>query len=166
MGSMKISTRRRSANLVFLLISSFFHLEFFEAFTDTILQGQSINTSRTIVSSDGEFKLGFFSPGNSTKYYVGIWYKKVSEPTLVWVANRDYSFANSSVVLHVNTDGNIEILEGKVSYKVTSISSNRNTSATLLDSGNLVLRNDNSSILWQSFDYPSYTLLPEMNIGY
>ena len=84
----------------------------------------------------------------------------------MWVANRDYSFANSSVVLHVNTDGNIEILEGKVSYKVTSISSNRNTSATLLDSGNLVLRNDNSSILWQSFDYPSHTLLPEMNIGY
>ena len=49
---------------------------------------------------------------------------------------------------------------------MTSISSNRNTSATLLDSGNLVLRYDNSSILWQSFDYPSDTLLPGMNIGY
>ena len=60
MGSMKISTRRRCVNLVFLLISSCFHLEFFEAFTDTILQGQSINTSQTIVSAGGEFKLGFF----------------------------------------------------------------------------------------------------------
>ena len=88
---MKISTRRRSANLVFLLISSCFHLEFSEVFTDTILQGQSITTSQTIVSVGGEFKLGFFSPGNSTKYYVGIWYKKVSEQTILWVANRDYS---------------------------------------------------------------------------
>ena len=57
------------------------------------------------------------------------------------------------MVLTVSTYGNLEILEGKFSYKVTSISSNSNTSATLLDSGNLVLRNGNSDILWESFNY-------------
>ncbi|CBI35386.3 unnamed protein product, partial [Vitis vinifera] len=76
---------------------------------DTISQGQSITTSQTIISAGGEFELGFFSPGNSTKYYVGIWYKKVSEPTIVWVANRDYSFTDPSVVLTVRTDGNLEV---------------------------------------------------------
>eukprot|EP00261_Vitis_vinifera_P031477 XP_019072720.1 PREDICTED: receptor-like serine/threonine-protein kinase SD1-8 isoform X2 [Vitis vinifera] len=166
MGSMKISTRRWSANLVFLLISSGFHWQFVDAFTDTILQGQSLTTSQTIVSAGGNFELGFFSPGKSTKYYVGIWYKKISEQTIVWVANRDYSFTNPSVVLTVSTDGNLEILEGKISYKVTSISSNSNTSATLLDSGNLVLRNKKSDVLWESFDYPSDTLLPGMKLGY
>ena len=166
MGSMKFSTRRCSANLVFLLISSGFQWQFADAFTDTILQGQSITTSQTIISAAGNFELGFFKPGNSTNYYVGIWYKKVSDQTIVWVANRDYAFKNPSVVLTVSTDGNLEILEGKFAYKVTSISSNRITSATLLDSGNLVLRNDNSSILWQSFDYPSHTFLPGMKIGY
>eukprot|EP00261_Vitis_vinifera_P031478 XP_019072721.1 PREDICTED: G-type lectin S-receptor-like serine/threonine-protein kinase At2g19130 [Vitis vinifera] len=167
MGSMKFSTRRCSANyLVFLLISSGFHWQFADAFTDTILQGQSITTSQTIISAAGNFELGFFSPGNSTNYYVGIWYKKVSNQTIVWVANREYAFKNRSVVLTVRTDGNLEVWEGKISYRVTSISSNSKTSATLLDSGNLVLRNDNSSILWQSFDYPSDTFLPGMKLGY
>ncbi|RVW68956.1 G-type lectin S-receptor-like serine/threonine-protein kinase [Vitis vinifera] len=143
-----------------------FHLQFVDAFTDTILQGQSLTTSQAIISAGGNFELGFFSPGKSTKYYVGIWYKKISEQTIVWVANRDYSFTNPSVVLTVSTDGNLEILEGKISYKMTSISSNSNTSATLLDSGNLVLRNKKSDVLWESFDYPSDTLLPGMKLGY
>ncbi|KAL6313946.1 hypothetical protein AAG906_011676 [Vitis piasezkii] len=108
MASMKFSTSWWSVILVFLLSSSGFHLEFADAFTDTISQGQSITTSQTIISAGGEFELGFFSPGNSTKYHVGIWYKKVSEPTIVWVANRDYSFTDPSVVLTVRTDGNLE----------------------------------------------------------
>ena len=108
----------------------------------TILQSQLIRTSQTILSAGGKFELGFFSPGNSTKYHVGILYKKVSEQTVVWVANRDYPFSSLSALLTVSADGNREIMEGKVSYKVTSIISNRNTSATLLDYGNLVLRND------------------------
>ncbi|RVW70350.1 hypothetical protein CK203_048719 [Vitis vinifera] len=91
-----------------------FSWQFVDAFTDTILQGQSFTTSQTIISAG---------------------------------ANRDYSFTNPSVVLTVSTDGNLEILEGKFSYKVTSISPNSNTSATLLDSGNLVLRNGSSDIL-------------------
>lgn len=166
MANIEYSIRTWSTNLVLLIILLGFHFQFSDAFTDTILQGQSISTSQTIVSAAGNFELGFFRPGNSTNYYLGIWYGKVSEQTVVWVANRDYSFKNPSVVFTVNADGNLEILEGKVSYQVTSISSNRNTTATLLDSGNLVLRNDNLSILWQSFDYPSHTFLPGMNIGF
>ena len=91
---------------IFLFISSGFHWQFADAFTDTILQGQSITTSQTIISAAGNFELGFFSPGNSTNYYVGIWYKKVSNQTIVWVANREYAFKNPSVVLTVSTDGN------------------------------------------------------------
>ena len=168
MASMKFSTRRRrwSAYFVFFLVSSSFHFQFSDALTDAILQGQSISTSQTIISAAGIFELGFFTPGNSTNYYVGIWYKKVTIRTVVWVANRDYSFQNPSVVFTLSTDGNLEISDGNLFYKLTRISSNGNTSATLLDSGNLVLRNNNSHILWQSFDYPSHTFLPGMNIGY
>ena len=48
----------------------------------------------------------------------------------------------------------------------TTSSSNGNASATLLDSGHLVLREENSNILWQSFDFPSHTYLLGMKLGY
>lgn len=49
---------------------------------------------------------------------------------------------------------------------MTSISSNSKTTATLLDTGNLVLWDGNSNILWENFDYPSNTLLPGMKLGF
>lgn len=59
------------------------------------------------------------------------------------------------MILTVSRDGNLVIVDGKVSYHVTSISSDSNTSATLFDTGNLVLRDNTSNILWENFDYPS-----------
>ncbi|XP_022734147.1 G-type lectin S-receptor-like serine/threonine-protein kinase At4g27290 isoform X2 [Durio zibethinus] len=41
----------------------------------------------------------------------------------------------------------------------------QNPVAQLLDSGNLVVRDGDENILWQSFDYPSDTLLPGMKLG-
>ncbi|KAG5551163.1 hypothetical protein RHGRI_009554 [Rhododendron griersonianum] len=50
---------------------------------------------------------------------------------------------------------------------LSNISSSGNTSATLLDSGNLVLNDRRSGdILCQSFDYPTDTLLPGMKVGH
>ncbi|KAL6314139.1 hypothetical protein AAG906_011880 [Vitis piasezkii] len=101
----------------------------------------------TIISAGGNFELGFFSPGNSPSYFVGIWYKKISEQTVVWVANRDYTITGSSPSLTINDDGNLVILDGRVTYMVANISLGQNVSATLLDSGNLILTNGNSNIL-------------------
>ncbi|THG00669.1 hypothetical protein TEA_016798 [Camellia sinensis var. sinensis] len=158
---------RTFSHLVFLLISSC--LLFVDASTDTILHGQSITASNTIVSAGNGFELGFFNPGNGSStmnYYLGIWYKSISEQTVVWVANRDYPFTDSSVALLISADGNLVIVKGKISYTLTNISSNGNTSATLLDSGNLVLRDETSGdLLWESFDYPSHSLLPGMKLG-
>uniref|UniRef100_A0A7N2LK54 Bulb-type lectin domain-containing protein n=1 Tax=Quercus lobata TaxID=97700 RepID=A0A7N2LK54_QUELO len=56
--------------------------------TDSITQSQTVNEGRTLVSAGGSFELGFFSPGNSTNRYLGIWYKNIPVTTVVWVANR------------------------------------------------------------------------------
>ncbi|XP_017985302.1 PREDICTED: receptor-like serine/threonine-protein kinase SD1-6 [Theobroma cacao] len=132
--------------------------------TDTIEQGQPIAYPSTIISAGGKFELGFFSPGNNSKYYVGIWHK-VSNRSIVWVANRDHPFPSESSVLSINTKGKLVISDGRMFYMVTNVKTSRNTYATLLDSGNLVLLNNNTlEVLWQSFDDTTNTILPGMTV--
>ncbi|KAG5235585.1 G-type lectin S-receptor serine/threonine-protein kinase [Salix suchowensis] len=124
-----------------------------------------------MVSADGSFKMGFFSPGSSKKRYLGIWYNKVSVMTVVWVANRETPLTNSSGVLKITSEGLLVLLNHNESIIWSSNISRsaRNPVALLLDSGNLVVKevddNDPENSLWQSFDYPSDTLLPGMKIG-
>lgn len=145
---------------------------------DSITLEQSIRDGETIVSSGGSFELGFFSPGNSDYRYVGIWYKK-SPTTVAWVANRVSPVTNSSAILRVVNPGNLALFSGNStsismmkmiwSTNVSSLRTVKNPIAQLLDSGNLVLRdaNDDSpeNFLWQSFDYPTDTLFPDMKLG-
>ena len=55
---------------------------------DTIRSSQSINDTEYIISNGSAFRLGFFSPANSTNRYLGIWYNNISVFTDIWVANR------------------------------------------------------------------------------
>ncbi|KAI7731727.1 hypothetical protein M8C21_025260 [Ambrosia artemisiifolia] len=124
-----------------------------------------------LVSNGENFALGFFSPPNSTNRYVGIWYNKVSEQTVVWVANRDRPITNSSGILSVDQTGNLILHEKDQNFVFWSTNVSRVVkdvvSAQLLDSGNLVLfQGLNKEVYsWQSFDYPSNTVLPGMKIG-
>ena len=130
--------------------------------TNTIQPGHSLNTSETIVSTNGIFELGFFTPGNSTKYYLGIRFKKVSTQNVVWVANREYPFPNSSAALCLNSDGNLVISDGRMTYMMANTSAGNGTYAMLLDTGNLIVTNKVLEVLWQSFDYPTDTIFPGM----
>ncbi|XVF77732.1 hypothetical protein PTKIN_Ptkin14bG0070500 [Pterospermum kingtungense] len=117
------------------------------------------------------FQLGFFSPGNSRNRYLGIWYntKKISIRTVVWVANRETTISGNSGVLSMTGQGMLLLSNNTNSIFWSSTTSRlhpQNPVAELLDSGNLVVRegeqNMEENILWQSFDYPSATLLPGM----
>lgn len=139
---------------------------------DTITATQSLKNGETIVSSNDVFELGFFNPGNS-KWYLGIWYKDVPGNTVVWVANRDNPITNSSdALLKISDDQkNIVILDNIVVWSLSNqTKAVSNPVAQLLDSGNFVLREetdfDSKNYLWQSFDYPTDTLLPEMKLGW
>ena len=130
--------------------------------TNTIQPGHPLNTSETLVSTNGIFELGFFTPGNSTKYYLGVRIKKVSEQNVVWVANREYPFPNSSAALTLNSDGNLVISDGRMTYMMANTSAGNGTYAMLLDTGNLIVTNKVLEVLWQSFDYPTDTIFPGM----
>ncbi|KAL0012776.1 hypothetical protein SO802_007884 [Lithocarpus litseifolius] len=135
---------------------------------DTITSSQSIKDPGNIVSNGSVFKLGFFSPINSTNRYIGIWYSNISVFTVVWVANRETPLNDSSGVLTISKDGNLVVLDGKKKILWSSNVTNSvpNLSAQLLDSGNLVLQEKNTrTIIWESFQLPCDTLLPNMKIS-
>lgn len=168
-------------------ISGFFPLSVYLVFqtsiilaatTDTIHELQSLTENQTLVSKNGNFELGLFTPGNSKNRYLGIWF--IPDKTVVWVANREKPTNHSSVVLQIsNTTQNILVFDQNKSvlWSATPIrKAKKNPILQLLDSGNLVLReqhddNDDENpenealILWQSFDYPCDTLLPGMKLG-
>lgn len=96
----------------------------------------------------------------------------ISPRKVVWVANRENPIAASDTLanLTISSNGNLELVDGKQnSFWSTNISVPFNGSAAgLLDSGNLVVEHDDvgADPLWQSFDYPSDTLLPSMVLGF
>ncbi|KAB1215254.1 hypothetical protein CJ030_MR4G004193 [Morella rubra] len=139
---------------------------------DSITQTQSLSDGKTLVSKGGSFELGFFRPGSSTNRYLGIWYKNIPDKTVVWVANRGSPINDSSGFLMINGTGSLLLLSQnkKVVWSTSPPRQSQNLLLQLLDSGNLVVRDERTDnpedYVWQSFDYPSDTLLPGMKHGW
>ncbi|KAK6132741.1 hypothetical protein DH2020_033546 [Rehmannia glutinosa] len=139
---------------------------------DTINVTQSIRDGETLVSSGGIFEMGFFSPGNSSNRYVGLWYNNLTIRTIVWVANREIPLTNTDGILRVINPGLLVLLNNTNGGTIWSSNASRsvhNPVAQLLDYGNIVVRDANDenpeNFLWQSFDYPTDTYLPGMRCG-
>ncbi|XVF78678.1 hypothetical protein PTKIN_Ptkin14bG0154900 [Pterospermum kingtungense] len=162
-------------NLSFLLINVML-LIFYSRFsngTDTLTSSQSISDGNNLVSREGNFELGFFSPGTSRSRYVGIWYKNIPVRTVVWVANRRNPINDSSGVLLLNRKGNLILTSKRIGvvWSTNSMKIARDPMLQLLDSGNLVIRDgdddgNSETFMWQSFDYPTDTILPGIKIGW
>ena len=112
------------------------------------------------VSPSGDFAFGF-QQIVSGGYLLAIWFDKIPEKTIVWSANGD-SLAEEGSKIQLNTNGNFVLSDPKdrqiwaPSFARTGVAY-----ASMLDTGNFVLvRNNSSFTLWQSFDEPTDTLLP------
>ncbi|CAN0915091.1 G-type lectin S-receptor-like serine/threonine-protein kinase At2g19130 [Linum grandiflorum] len=140
----------------------------------TIVPGQSLSGNQTLTSPEGNFALGFFEPGGSSsgRHYIGIWYNKLPNQTVVWVANREQPVSDPSrSELKLHEDGKLDLRNesGNVIWSTNSTSRASNSSvAVLLDNGNFVISDaENSSVtFWQSFDHPTDHWLPGSKIGY
>ncbi|GLT57855.1 hypothetical protein SLA2020_307970 [Shorea laevis] len=138
---------------------------------ESISPSEPLPDGKTLISNEGSFELGFFSPGSSGNRYLGIWYKNIPVSTVVWVANRVNPINDSSGMLMITTTSDLQLLSQNttVVWSANSTKAAQNPILRLLDSGNLVLidgSDDSDAYLWQSFDYPSDTLLPEMKLGW
>ncbi|KAK1440443.1 hypothetical protein QVD17_06270 [Tagetes erecta] len=150
-----------------LFLFLFFLLKIHAVELDTISGSQFLTDGDTLVSPTGIFKLGFFQPGSSENKYLGIWYNKIPVTTVVWVANRNQPLTTSNHVLKIGYPGVLVLYNNLTtiwSSNMTTTTSG-NVTAELRDTGNLVLIDQNKKVVWQSFDYPTDTLLPGMKLG-
>ncbi|XP_065853967.1 G-type lectin S-receptor-like serine/threonine-protein kinase CES101 [Euphorbia lathyris] len=128
--------------------------------------------------------MGFFNPnptysidlGPSGPRHLGIWFDRISFYS-VWVANRVDPVPDSSGVLSIDEHGKLMIThQGGQPIVINPDMAGKNNlsggnfTVTLLDSGNIVIRQVAwnripGPILWQSFDYPHNILLPGMKLG-
>ncbi|KAL8506016.1 hypothetical protein ACS0TY_017032 [Phlomoides rotata] len=138
---------------------------------DTLLPNQTISIGQTLISPKQNFEMGFFSPGRSSNKFLGIWYK-ITPDVVVWVANRNDPISDShGVTFSIPGNGSLVISRsGSVIWSVNASGAASHPILQLLDTGNLVLVNEtmeqgsSKSVIWQSFDYPTDTWLPEMKL--
>ncbi|KAL4628731.1 hypothetical protein ACB092_05G260100 [Castanea dentata] len=159
---------RNTSMSVFLVLLCCICIEFCSA-ANIITASQPIKDPGYIISNNGSaFKLGFFSPENSSNRYVGILYNNISVRTVVWVANRQKPLRDFNGVLTISEDGVLVVLNGEKEaiWSANVINPAPNSSAQLLDSGNLVLQeNTRNTTIWESFQNPSDTILPTMKLS-
>ncbi|KAI5430015.1 hypothetical protein KIW84_034551 [Lathyrus oleraceus] len=106
-----------------------------------------------IVSSNGTFSAGFYQVGENA-FSFAIWFTELhnhNPDNIVWMANREQP-----------VNGNILLLDaGQLNTWSSNTASNAPLELYLKEDGNLVLRElQGTNILWQSYDFPTNTLLP------
>ncbi|XP_040946625.1 G-type lectin S-receptor-like serine/threonine-protein kinase LECRK1 [Gossypium hirsutum] len=148
--------------LLFLLVS--FHVDVIaeEDEAKIIKPGSSLYAGKqpsSWASPSGNFEFGFYRQGEG--YAAGIWLVGRPENTIVWTAKRDDPPVSSNAtlfttrgVLLLRTEDGVENVIGNQSGV---------DSASLLDTRNLVLY-ENRSVVWESFDIPTDTILGGQNL--
>uniref|UniRef100_A0A0D9W9Z6 non-specific serine/threonine protein kinase n=1 Tax=Leersia perrieri TaxID=77586 RepID=A0A0D9W9Z6_9ORYZ len=167
-----VSERQKVMDMAFLPFLICLLLIHFCKCEDQLTEAKQLRSPGDMLISKGRvFALGFFSPTASNKsLFLGIWHHNIPERTYVWVANRNNPITNpSSTMLAISNSSNLVLsdFEGHTLWTTARtngaiITGGQKAYAVLLDSGNLVLRLPNNTIIWQSFDHPTDTTLPNM----
>ncbi|XP_014521882.1 G-type lectin S-receptor-like serine/threonine-protein kinase At1g67520 isoform X1 [Vigna radiata var. radiata] len=126
--------------------------------------GEKLNSTTLLRSEKGYYVIKF------ERTYLQIYGPKTENWT-VWIGNRNQPVDTDSAVLLLNHSGVLKIESNHTEPIIlyASPQPSKHTVATLLDTGNFVLQqlhsNGTNTTLWQSFDYPTDTLIPGMKLG-
>ncbi|KAF5764831.1 putative protein kinase RLK-Pelle-SD-2b family [Helianthus annuus] len=130
-----------------------------------LTQGSSLLVEKKhhLISSNGLFTAGFYEIGQNA-YCFAIWFSQPmlnGNHTLVWMANRNEPVNGKRSRISLSKRGNLILRDVGQRIWATNTQSNSPLQLQLLDSGNLVLTEfENKSYLWQSFSFPTDTILP------
>ncbi|KAG0583364.1 hypothetical protein KC19_3G130700 [Ceratodon purpureus] len=131
------------------------------------LSSSRLNVGDTLISPSGHFELGIFPyPAESGRYYLCVRYAAPIQQVAVWVANREIPLSQQSYLELSSPNGNLQLSDPDNNVAQIPWSSNTADAgvgrAQLLDTGNLVLVDNDGNPIWDSFKNSSITdtLLP------
>ncbi|XP_022844040.1 putative receptor protein kinase ZmPK1 [Olea europaea var. sylvestris] len=152
---------------IFILFLGFFISFSSSSNTNILNQGSSLSSPQDVLvsSTSGIFTAGFYPIGINA-YVFAIWYSMPfsnEKHTLVWIANRDQPVNGKYTKFSLLKSGNLVLTDGGQFTVWTSNTNSRSPlHLQLHDSGNLILTATlRQKTLWQSFDSPTNTLLPQ-----
>ncbi|XP_050208061.1 G-type lectin S-receptor-like serine/threonine-protein kinase LECRK1 [Mercurialis annua] len=147
--------------LLLFLMSSIFSRATAQERVSNIRLGSSLtpnpNNTSHWSSDSGQFAFGFYQEGDG--FAVGVWLPKTQQRTVIWSANRDTRPLPRDVTLILSNDGKL-IFQFNQGPQIPISDSNQSaSSASMLDSGNFVLYDSESKIIWQTFTTPTDTIV-------
>ncbi|KAK4283665.1 hypothetical protein QN277_000592 [Acacia crassicarpa] len=145
------------------LLFALFSLSVLAQTTSNITLGTSLTAGEDDsfrASPSGEFAFGF-KQIEEDGFLLATWFHSISEETIVWSANGQ-NLAPKGSKVELTSNGWFQLVDpnGKQIWNASSSRTGLVAYATMLDSGNFVLRGQNSQNLWQSFEQPTDTILP------
>ncbi|KAK7338914.1 hypothetical protein VNO77_19548 [Canavalia gladiata] len=158
-----------SISLFFLLFLLPFHFHTSSSLY-SLNKGSSLSVEKhredVILSKNLVFSAGFFQLGLNA-FSFSIWFNNnhshphTTTTTVVWMANREQPVNGRFSKLSLSHTGNILLIDAGQYHIWSSDTESHEPMELLLENdGNLVLREKRGTVLWQSFDFPTDTLLP------
>ena len=130
----------------------------------TISVGTSLSPKNNLywLSSSGQFAFGFYKKDNG--FVIGIWLENIQQKTVIWTANRDDPPLPEDVKLLLSNDGRLILQQQQGEQTLVANATQSASSTSMLNTGNFVLYNSDSMIIWQTFDFPTDTILPSQRL--
>ncbi|OMO90817.1 hypothetical protein COLO4_18859 [Corchorus olitorius] len=110
-----------------------------------------------LISNNSEFGFGFATTKNDVTLFLLV-IIHMETTTVIWAANRATPVSNSDQIVF-DKNGNLSLQKGGTVVWTTNTANKGVSAMSLQNSGNLVLQTDDGTVIWQSFDHPSDTLI-------
>ena len=143
-----------------------------DAADDSLNPGETLNSFTALYSKSRKYYLDFNTIISGAELFTYLTIQSAYETAVVWEGNIEQSVDETDAVLSLTFSGVLKIESPSLKKPIILYSPPQpinNTVATLLDTGNFVLQhlhsNGTNTLLWQSFDYPTHTLIPTMKLG-
>ncbi|KAI3914349.1 hypothetical protein MKW98_014956, partial [Papaver atlanticum] len=120
-------------------------------------------------SPSGDFVFGFRPIFQDNLFLLAIWFDKIPDKTIVWFAN-DAEENNAEIQIRkgskveLTTDGKLILNDPQGNELWSARDVSGASYAAMFDNGNFALSMSSSESIWESFDYPTDTILPTQKL--